>query len=219
MGARAVAVAIIEHEPGAVSLATLLDGFGFQLSVCSPDAVLSTAGLPVDLLIIGASGPLKLRVGMCRTLRAAGYSGDVIAVVGGRKEGVSVLDAGADDFVVEPVDVTELVSRVRAALRRHRERWQSRWEEVEIDRARRSASLRGTPLTLTPREYDLLAVLVEAGGEIVSRADLFARIRGRERDPASNLVEVHFSRLRDKLGSDAGMIETVRGAGYRMRKA
>jgi DNA-binding response OmpR family regulator len=65
----------------------------------------------------------------------------------------------------------------------------------------------------------LLSYLVEARGEVVSRADLLSRVWARDEEPGSNLVEVHLSRLRDKLGADADVIETVRRAGYRLRQA
>jgi DNA-binding response OmpR family regulator len=88
---------------------------------------------------------------------------------------------------------------------------------LDIDRAHGTALLRGQPLRLTSREYAMLTCLVEAAGEIVSRNDLLARVWQREEDASSNLVEVHLSRLRDKLGDDASIIETVRRAGYRLR--
>jgi DNA-binding response OmpR family regulator len=71
---------------------------------------------------------------------------------------------------------------------------------------------------LTSREYALLGCLVEAAGKALSRADLLSKVWGLDADPGSNLVEVHLSRLRDKFGADAAMIETVRRAGYRLRR-
>ena len=88
---------------------------------------------------------------------------------------------------------------------------------MEIDRVQRSVRLRGRVLVLTAREYAVLTCLVEAAGDVVSRAELISKVWGRG-DPGSNLVEVHLSRLRDKLGEDAGVIETVRRAGYRLRR-
>lgn len=211
-------VGVVEDQGGSVSLLALLDGFGFELSVCSIDVALSTVWPQIDVLVVGGCNALRHQGLLHRRFRTTGPAGEVIAVVRSREDGVSELNAGVDDFVVEPVDAAELVSRVRAALRRHRKRWQLRWHEVNIDRARRLANLYGKPLTLTAREYDLLVVLVEAAGEIVSRADLLAYVWGQEHGHGSNLVEVHVSRLRDKLGSEARIIDTVRGIGYRMRK-
>jgi DNA-binding response OmpR family regulator len=215
--ARAVVVAIIEHGEAA-TMSAVLEEAGFRTAVSSASGILSTAATEVEVVIIGASEALKHRTQVCRRLRGEAYAGGVIAIAEDRESGVAMLEAGADDFVVEPPETDELVARIRAAVRRGGTRWRSRWEGVEIDRVRRLAYLRGQPLTLTPREYDLLAVLIEADGEVVSRADLLARVWGCEQDPGSNLVEVHLSRLRDKLGPDAMVIGTVRGSGYRMRK-
>jgi DNA-binding response OmpR family regulator len=213
-----VSVAIVEHDRVPSSLTNLLHGFGFQISAYSVDTIMSTGALLADILVIGAYAALNDPTRLWNRLRTAAYAGDVIVIVDSRKEGMAALDAGADDFVVEPLDVNELVSRMRASLRRNRDRWRGQWDELEIDRARRSARLRGKALTLTPREFDLLSMLVTAGGAVVSRADLLAWVWGLEQDPGSNLVEVHLSRLRDKLGPDARMIDTVRGAGYRLRE-
>jgi two-component system OmpR family response regulator len=104
------------------------------------------------------------------------------------------------------------------SLRRVVARSRSRWGPLEIDRVHRTTSVRGRAAQLTAREYALLACLLDAGGEVVSRSDLLAKAWSREDDPGSNLVEVHLSRLRDKLGADAALIETVRRAGYRLRR-
>ncbi len=218
-----MSVTIVELEGGTSPLAKVLHPFGFQLATCLADAILSANVLRADVVIIGTSETTSERaqepIHLVRQLRAVAYEGTIIAVVRARKEGAFALDSGADDFVAVPVDANELAARIHAALRRHRERWRTVWDGFELDRARRSATLRGKPLPLTPREYDLLSVLVKAAGAVVSRADLLAQVWGMDEDPGSNLVEVHLSRLRDKLGADARMVDTVRGAGYRLREA
>jgi DNA-binding response OmpR family regulator len=88
---------------------------------------------------------------------------------------------------------------------------------LALDRNERVAYLRERSLALTAREYSLLARLVEANGDTVTRAELLAAVWRRGGEPVSNLVEVNLSRLRDKLGPDAAMIETVRRGGYRLR--
>jgi DNA-binding response OmpR family regulator len=71
---------------------------------------------------------------------------------------------------------------------------------------------------LTAREFDVLAHLLDADGSVLSRAQILAGVWGTDRDPGTNLVEVHVSRLRSKLGAAASMVETVRGGGYRIRR-
>jgi DNA-binding response OmpR family regulator len=111
----------------------------------------------------------------------------------------------------------ELVARVRAVLRRITGHAQLERGPLSIDRSRRLVSLHGSPLALTAREYALLIHLAEAAGRVLSRADLHAAVWGTEGEQGSNLVQVNLSRLRDKLGPDASLIETVRRGGYRFR--
>ncbi len=89
---------------------------------------------------------------------------------------------------------------------------------LELDRVHRIVRIQGAPRALTARESELLACLIVAGGDVVSRADLRERVWPRIADRGTNLVEVHLSRLRDKLGPQASIVETVRGAGYRLRR-
>jgi DNA-binding response OmpR family regulator len=166
------------------------------------------------------AGPVERRVECLRHVRANGYLGAIVALSAGEGEGevTALLDAGADDFVTAHAAASELVTRVHMALKRTVSGARYHWGIVEVDRVHRSVQVRGRSLALTAREYELLARLVAAGGRIVSRADLLASVWQRDEDPGSNLVEVHLSRLRDKLGADAAIIETVRRAGYRLRR-
>lgn len=176
-----------------------------------------TSGVPdhqaYDIVLIG-EGPDGAV--LCAHLRRRGYLGAIIALGEDRAAGIVLLDAGADDFALAPTDADELAARARAAARRIRTRWQSLWGDVEIDHRQQTASLRNQPLALTAREYALLAALVDARGEVVSRAALLRRVWGRDGDVGSNLVEAHLSRLRDKMGRDARLVDTVRRVGYRL---
>jgi two-component system OmpR family response regulator len=89
---------------------------------------------------------------------------------------------------------------------------------MDVDRVSRILRLRGKSVPLTDRDVGLLACLIQAGGDVVSRATLRERVWHRTEDRGTNLVEVHLSRLREKLGEDGNVIETVRGAGYRLRR-
>jgi DNA-binding response OmpR family regulator len=218
--ARAVSILLLQHDASAVAaIAAVLEQAGFHVAVATDtDAPgpLDVAGC--DVAAIGVGGSAENRVDLCQRLRAEGHLGAIVVLVAEASEAVALLDAGADDFVVPPIDRSELVARVQGALRRAVTRARCRWGSVEIDRVHRAAYLRGQLLPLTAREYALLSSLLEAGGDLVSRADLLSRVWGRDEDPGSNLVEVHLSRLRDKLGMDADMVETVRRAGYRLRR-
>lgn len=211
---------LLLHHLGveAAALAVTLQQAGFQVSVAGQGSEPSAADMAAfDVVALGMSGEPGDRVRVCERLRAEGYGGAVVVVGASPGDVEPLLDAGADDFVPAPVQEAELLARLRMARRRKGARARLRWGPVELELLHRTAALRGQALALTEREFGLLACLVDAGGEVVSRAELLSKVWERSEGHRSNLVEVHLSRLRDKLGSDAALIETVRGAGYRLR--
>ena len=213
-----MSVLIVEHDAvEAAALARALESEGFRVTLHSEvDATARPDASALDVIVIGTSGDLTKRLALCRRLRVEGYTGGIVAVSTDATEPDQLVDAGADDFVAAPIRSSELAPRVRAILRRVAT-WVAVWGPLEIDRVHRAARLRGRTLSLTAREYALLVCLIEASGSAVSRAQLVSTVWGR-RDPGSNLVEVHLSRLRDKFGEDSAMIETIRRAGYRLRR-
>ena len=134
---------------------------------------------------------------------------------------VRALDGGADDYLAKPFGMMEMVSRVRALLRRSQRQVAEQPTSlavgpVELWPSRRMATLAGEPLSLTMREFDLLAFLMHAPGEVFSREVLLRRVWGWDFDGGSRTVDVHVQTLRSKLGEHASLIQTVRGVGYRM---
>ncbi len=135
--------------------------------------------------------------------------------LGDRIEG---LDAGADDYLIKPFDLSELAARVRAITRRCARQPASvlRAGRLSLDPAARQVAVGGRPVDCTAREYALLEALLRRAGHIVSRTDLEQLMYGFGSEVASNAVEVHLSSLRRKLGHD--VVETVRGMGYRLQR-
>jgi two-component system OmpR family response regulator/two-component system response regulator QseB len=127
------------------------------------------------------------------------------------------LDLGADDYIVKPFVLAELMARLRAVGRRShgRARPTLRHGAIEIDTAARSVRKSGDLVRLTAREYQVLVLLMERAGRVVGRADIEAGIYGWEAGAESNTIEAAVYTLRRKLG--AGLIETVRGVGYTVR--
>jgi len=127
---------------------------------------------------------------------------------------VKGLDTGADDYLVKPFELSELFARVRALIRRAAGQTETRLEmgSVVIDVRARAVERDGTAVALTAREYGILEYLALHRGKVVSRTELFEHIFDEHADPLSNLVDVHISSLRKKLGHE--FIVTRRGQGF-----
>jgi len=124
------------------------------------------------------------------------------------------LDAGADDYVVKPIDLDELAARLRALVRRAHGQPQETLQAqgVRLDPAGRSVTRDGQPVALSAREFDLLHALLLNAGRVLSREQLEQHLYAWGREVESNAVEVHVHHLRKKLGAE--LIQTVRGVGY-----
>lgn len=129
---------------------------------------------------------------------------------------VAGLNLGADDYLVKPFDLHELIARVRALIRRHAGRAQPEMVlgTLKVNQLTHEVSLDGKPLALSQREFTLLECLMENPGTVLSKEQLEERIYGWDEKVSSNAVEVHLHNLRRKLGSD--WIRNVRGVGYKV---
>ena len=217
-----VKVLLLEDEGKlARFLARVLSEEGFTVDVCArgPDAVAQADGT-YALVVLDWMVPELDGLAVCRAIRRSGNATPILMLTarGETRERVLGLDAGADDYMVKPFEVDEFVARVRALLRRSSGFSALRCGQLLVDRVTREATLSDASLTLTNREYALLLHMIHRADRVVKRSDLLAHVWGMNFDPGSNLVEVHVSRLRDKFGDYAWMIETVRGVGYRLRR-
>ncbi|MBL8611687.1 MAG: response regulator transcription factor [Myxococcales bacterium] len=195
------------------------EGYTVDLATTGTEALGKTQGSPYAAIVLDWMLPEADGLAVCKDVRARGDATPILMLTarGETSEKVLGLDSGVDDYMVKPFEVEELVARVRALVRRSQGTAKLRAADLEIDRVAHRASLGGTPLSLTSREYALLVYLVAHADAVVSRGDLLTHVWETSLDPGSNLIEVHVSRLREKLGEKSWMIETVRGAGYRLR--
>jgi len=174
-----------------------------------------------DLLLLDLMLPDGRGIGFLRERRAKGDVTPVIILtaldqISDRIEG---LNAGADDYMVKPFDLTELSARLNAVARRYSGNPNPLIEigELQIDLAARFIRRAGKPVTLTAREWALFEAFAQRPGQLMSKAQLEERLYSFSDEVESNTIEVHVSRLRKKLGH--GIIETERGLGYRLGTA
>lgn len=202
-------------------LARVLTEAGFIVDTCKTVADgLKQAGSGLyDLAILDWMLPDGDGLSIVRDLRARGSTIAILMLTarGESAERVLGLDSGADDYVSKPFDPAELVARVHALLRRASTFSVLKRGDLEIDRLQRRVLLAGRAIELTTKEYAILLHLAHRGDDVVNRSELLAQVWETKFDTGSNLVEVSVSRLRDKFGEHDWMIETVRGAGYRLR--
>lgn len=209
-------------------VATYLDRAGFETTITGdgPSAVELARELDPTVVILDLGLPGLDGVEVCRQIRT--FTDCYVLMLTARDEEVDVLiglSVGADDYVTKPFSARELVARVQAMLRRPRG---GRTEPtvpvrhfgaLEVDVAAREVRLAGSPIELTPTEFDLLGSLAERPRQALSRRQLIELIWGEEVGGEAHLVDVHVANLRRKLGDDASRqryVVTVRGVGYRM---
>lgn len=199
------------------------EGFTVERVERGDDAELRLSELPPDLVILDWMLPGVSGLEICRRLRAreATRTLPVIMLTARGEEGERVrgLSVGADDYVVKPFSVPELMARVRSLLRRSRpERVASRFSAADLDLDRETRRVRrgGRDIHLGPTEFRLLEYLMERPGRVFSRSQLLDGVWGLSVEIDERTVDVHVGRLRKSLsrGRERDPIRTVRGAGY-----
>jgi two-component system, OmpR family, response regulator VanR len=174
---------------------------------------------PYDVVVLDRDLPLLHGDEVCRSLRADDTTSRVLMLTAaaGLDDLVDGLALGADDYLAKPFAFAELLARLRALARRSHPALPAtlRSGDLELDPARHTVTRAGRPVELTPKEFSVLEALLEAGGAVISNDELVERVWDENADPFTNSVRMAVLRLRRKLG-DPPVIETVKGAGYRV---
>ena len=178
---------------------------------------------PADLVLLDLRLPDIDGFDVCRRLRERSRVPIIVLTARGEEaDRVVGLELGADDYVVKPYGLRELIARIRAVTRRAAsfdgDGGPLQAGELEVDERARRATLAGRELELTPKEFDLLVALAGDPGAAVSRRRLLEEVWDTTWFGSSKTIDVHVAALRRKLG-DPGWIETVRGVGFRFRAA
>ena len=221
-------VLVVEDEPDIRELLAFhLERGGYQVTraTTGPEALRQLRAAPPDLVILDLMLPELDGLEVCRRLRADPATATLPVIMltakGDEVDRVVGLELGADDYVVKPFSPKEMLARVRAVLRRARSPLSGAPLTVggiTLDGATHQATVSERPLTLTPKEFDLLRALLEARGRVLSREFLLDRVWGYARagEIESRTVDVHVRRLRAKLGPEGERILTVKNVGYRL---
>ncbi len=205
-------------------------GFDVQSARNGLDALAAARAHRPAVVVLDLMLPDMLGTAVCAALRHDSELADVgilmLTARGGEYDRIQGLESGADDYVVKPFNVRELVLRIRALANRSRNGRGSkaarakvlRWRGIEVEVARHRVSLDGAVLSLRPLEYKLLTTLLGSPGTLFSRADLMRLIWGAEEDSDSRTVDTHVRRLRERLGDYGSALETVHRFGYRWQE-
>jgi two-component system, OmpR family, response regulator RegX3 len=220
-------ILIVEDEESITTpLAEALerDGFKPEIAHTVADALGRGRTLRPDLVLLDIGLPDGSGLDVCRELRSTSNVPIIILSARGEEaDRIVGLELGADDYVVKPFSAREVIARIRAVLRRTSAPTGAAEGPIEVgdvrlDPARRSASLDGEPLELARKEFDLLALLMQEAGAVVSRERLIDEVWDVNWFGSTKTLDVHVSALRKKLADDAAdsrYIHTVRGVGFR----
>jgi phosphate regulon transcriptional regulator PhoB len=219
-------ILVVEDEPDAIELIAFnLESAGYDVVTASDgrEGLKKARSAVPDLIILDLMLPETDGLEVCKILRRDPATSDIPIIMLTAKaaeiDRVLGLELGADDYVTKPFSPRELVLRVKRLLRRA-QRQEEKAERIEhqdlcIDIPRHQATVKGKPIELTATEFKLLAVLAQRRGRVQSRDQLLRDVWEYDSLIDTRTVDTHMRRLREKLGSAAKYLDTVRGAGYR----
>jgi two-component system KDP operon response regulator KdpE len=218
-------VLVVDDEPQilrAVQIHLRAAGYAVDTAATAQEALMKAATRPPEAIILDLLLPDGRGTDICRELRQWSAAPILmLSAVGEEREKIEALDAGADDYVTKPFSGDELLARLRAALRRATPSAEPVVEigELRIDLEKRAVTVGGRPVSLTPIEYDLLRLLAESEGKLLTHPTILREIWGPAYQEESNYLHVYISHLRRKIEVDATRpryLLTQPGVGYRL---
>ena len=218
-------ILVVDDEPQILrALQTNLRGAGYDVETAATaqEALATAAMRPPDAVILDLVLPDGRGTDVCRELRRWSSAPVLLlSVVGEEQEKVAALDAGADDYVEKPFGIDELLARLRAALRRAAPPGGPVLEigELVVDLEKRLVTVGGRPVQLTPHEFELLRVLAQNEGKLLTHPTLLREVWGPAYGDESHYLHVYVSQLRRKLEPDPARPRTILtepGVGYRL---
>lgn len=215
-------VLVLDDDPGVGKYLTQMlhmQGWDGRFVSTTAEARPLLADTDFDVILLDISMPEESGWDFLQSIRGTGVETPVIFLTAHQEtdDRVRGLRLGADDYVVKPFEPEELIARIEAVYRRRQTLPAFSVGPLRIDLVRRIVELSGERVEISPRELDVLAELVQAKGQILSKAELLRRVWGVEKDPGTKVLEVQVARLRRKLSVPEGqLIETVIGEGYRI---
>jgi two-component system response regulator MprA len=221
-------VLVVDDDPavsGALNRALRLEGYEVTLAVDGVRALEEIAIRPPDAVVLDIGLPIVDGLDVCRRLRAADDDTPVLMLTArdAIDDRVQGLDAGADDYLVKPFALAELLARLRALLRRRPEDASEvlRFADLSLDPITREASRGDRVFTLTRIEFDLLELLLRHPKQVMTRELILDRVWGYTFDSGTNSLAVYVGYLRRKTeeGGEPRLIHTARGVGYVLREA
>jgi two-component system phosphate regulon response regulator PhoB len=227
-------VLLVDDEPDLQRLVLFnLREAGFEVDAVGTgkDGLAAAQKMGPEVIILDLMLPDMAGTEVCRQLRADPSLADVAILMltarGDEYDRVLGFEVGADDYVVKPFSVRELVMRVRGLAKRAHERRLARssaegekrlqWRGLTVDPVKHRVFLDGAELGLRPLEFKLLAMLLEHPGRVFTRGDLLEEVWGITSEVNTRTVDTHVRRLRERLGAYGEAVETVHGFGYRLR--
>jgi two-component system response regulator MprA len=219
-------VLVVDDEPAlrsALERALRLNGFDVALAEDGEDGLAALRAEAPDIVVLDVLMPRLDGIAACRRLRADGDRTPVLMLTArdAVADRVAGLDAGADDYLVKPFALEELLARVRALVRRSNGGdGPLRFADVLLDPGTREARRGARPLQLTRTEFNLLELFLRNPRQVLPRSLVFERVWGYDFGPSSNALEVYVGYLRRKLETigEPRVLHTVRGVGYQLRE-